>query len=488
MTSLANAVSAALIQFVWQGALVALLFSVLLVALKRSSPQSRYIAGCMALLVLAVLPIVSVWILYLPVPPLAGMKPASQVARDWTLPAWAIGALLFSLRPVWNLAHVYALRRKGAQPETWIADLASSVAKRMGCARAFRILMSAISKTPAVVGWMRPVILLPAATVAGLTVAQLETVLAHEIAHIRRHDYLINILQVMVETLLFYHPAVWWISSRIRLERELCCDDEVVRTTGDALCYSRALTLLERLRAAEPAVAVGSTGGPLSYRIRRLVGVAPPSRESWPATQALAITLALTLICVTIGVTWARARQESDTVTVEITRDKQLAIISVRVVSGPAYLRQLALRAALGVAPQQMRVQTLTFPAAFVNLSRTQQKVVENLVHDELADAELAVRTITGDSPEDQRKLRAAKERLAELQRKQSLVRGDLIARSSPEREWKVQVLAHQVEQFREEYQGKLAPGTNPALEAQYTQLQQALDSAMKDLAAVGAP
>lgn len=123
MTSLANAVSAALIQFVWQGALVALLFSVLLIALKRSSPQSRYIAGCMALLVLAVLPLVSVWILYSPVPALVDMKPASQLARDWTLPAWAIGVLLFSLRPVWNLAHVYALRRKGTQPETWIADL-----------------------------------------------------------------------------------------------------------------------------------------------------------------------------------------------------------------------------------------------------------------------------------------------------------------------------------------------------------------------------
>ncbi len=124
-------------------------------------------------------------------------------------------------------------------------------------------------------GWIRPALLLPAATLAGLTPQQLEAVLAHELAHILRYDYVVNMLQTVVETLLFYHPAVWWASGRMRQERELCCDDLAVSACGDALCYARALTRLERLRVGAPAhagLALGSTGGSLLYRIRRIMG------------------------------------------------------------------------------------------------------------------------------------------------------------------------------------------------------------------------
>ena len=121
---------------------------------------------------------------------------------------------------------------------------------RMGLTRPVRLLISSLAEGPSVVGWIRPVILLPAATLLGLTPEQLEAVLAHEFAHIRRYDYLVNILQMVVETLLFYHPAVWWTSARIRHERELCCDDLAVSSCGDPLCYARALTKLERLRDA----------------------------------------------------------------------------------------------------------------------------------------------------------------------------------------------------------------------------------------------
>jgi beta-lactamase regulating signal transducer with metallopeptidase domain len=113
--------------------------------------------------------------------------------------------------------------------------------------------------------------------ILGLTPQQLGAVLAHEIAHIQRYDYLVNILQIMAETLLFYHPAVWWASGRIRHERELCCDDLAVRSCGDALCYARALTTLEKLRALSPSMAMGSTGGSLFYRIQRLMGETPGS-------------------------------------------------------------------------------------------------------------------------------------------------------------------------------------------------------------------
>ena len=103
---------------------------------------------------------------------------------------------------------------------------------------------------------MRPVILLPVAAVAALTPAQVEAILAHELAHIRRHDFLINLLQTLGETALFYHPAVWWISSRIRTEREHCCDDVAVSVCGDAREYAAALTELASWSIAHPPLAI----------------------------------------------------------------------------------------------------------------------------------------------------------------------------------------------------------------------------------------
>lgn len=156
----------------------------------------------------------------------------------------------------------------------------------------------------------------------------------------------------------------------------------------------------------------------------------------------------------------------------------------MRVVRGPAYLRPIALREAIRVLPpnpSEVRVQTITFPAAFELIGKTQYEVVKNLVSDELSEVERAVRATTGDSPEDQRKLQSLKEKLAELQHKQSLVQATGISIYRPEREWKAEVLRHRVTEFRKQYQGKL--GTNTALEAQYTQLQQALAAAEKDLA-----
>jgi beta-lactamase regulating signal transducer with metallopeptidase domain len=100
-----------------------------------------------------------------------------------------------------------------------------------------------------VIGWLRPVILLPVSVLAGLTPQMMEAILAHELAHIRRHDYLLNMLQTAIETLLFYHPAVWWVGRKIRQERENCCDDLAVTACGDALIYARALTALSRSAA-----------------------------------------------------------------------------------------------------------------------------------------------------------------------------------------------------------------------------------------------
>jgi hypothetical protein len=138
---------------------------------------------------------------------------------------------------------------------------------------------------PTVIGWLRPVVLLPIASLSGLTTQQIEMILAHELAHIRRHDFIVNLMQAVVETLLFYHPAVWWISQRIRVEREHCCDDVAVAMFGDPLQYARALTRFEELRLDPAHALLAANGGSLLTRIRRLVGTRGES-ANWSSQLA----------------------------------------------------------------------------------------------------------------------------------------------------------------------------------------------------------
>ena len=133
------------------------------------------------------------------------------------------------------------------------------------------LLESCLADVPMVIGHIRPVILMPVGLLAGLPAGQIEAILLHELAHIRRYDYLVNVLQRSVEGLLFYHPAVWWISRVIRAERENCCDDLVVATSGNVQEYAVALATLEQNRWSGREPAVAATGGSLVKRIRRLL-------------------------------------------------------------------------------------------------------------------------------------------------------------------------------------------------------------------------
>ena len=115
------------------------------------------------------------------------------------------------------------------RPVFWQERL-DRLARALRLSRPVALLESCLAEVPVVIGYVRPVILMPVGLLAGLPAGQVESILLHELAHIRRHDYLVNLLQTSVEGLLFYHPAVWWISGVIRAERENCCDDLVVAT------------------------------------------------------------------------------------------------------------------------------------------------------------------------------------------------------------------------------------------------------------------
>jgi hypothetical protein len=148
--------------------------------------------------------------------------------------------------------------------------------------------------TPSVIGAIRPLILLPVAALTTLTPGQVEALLAHELAHIRRRDYLVNLLQTVVETLLFFHPGVWWMSSRIRAEREHCCDDVAVAVCGEAESYAAALAELAAVRSGGAALAMGAVRGPILSRIKRLLDV--PEDEPRSAGGVVALLLGFALI------------------------------------------------------------------------------------------------------------------------------------------------------------------------------------------------
>jgi WD40 repeat protein/beta-lactamase regulating signal transducer with metallopeptidase domain len=193
----------------------------------------------------------------------------------WVVACWLQGVCLLSARLVVGWFAIERLKRVGTRPVA--KDLLSrldDLAGRLRVSQPVRLLESTLAELPAVIGCLRPIVLLPAQACMGLPAEQLEAILAHELAHIKRCDYAINCLQVVVETLLFYHPAVWWLSQAIRREREQCCDDIAVSLCRDRFTYARALTAMEALRGRAPslAMAVGSHGGSLRRRVLRLLG------------------------------------------------------------------------------------------------------------------------------------------------------------------------------------------------------------------------
>ena len=416
MTSpIAQALSLALLHFIWQGAAVGIVLWVTLLFLRKSPASARYFASCAALAILAVLPAVTMWTLW-PRPhtaefiaggtwiraanPLGSALPWLAQVQSWALPVWSLGVLMLSVRLVWAAKQVYKLRRLGTPAGDPVLAAVSALASRMGL-RPVHVLISALADGPSVVGWIRPVILLPSATLLGLTTEQLETVLAHELAHVKRYDYLVNVLQMVVETLLFYHPAVWWTSSRIRRERELCCDDLAVGCCGNALCYARALTTLERMRITTPPMAMGSTGGPLGYRILRLVGAR--NEGQGPSRLAGLAALGVGLICFALNAHWARGQQvpamppESHrevAVQADDTGAKQIAELQERLRQAEEQLAQ---------ARQQLAAVLTTTDRANEELQNSEKVQVLQKALRDMEDRLKASREEHGDFPEEER-------------------------------------------------------------------------------------
>jgi len=334
-----------LLHFLWEGVLIAAVYAAARKWFARSagpgfSPDARYALACAALAVMAAAPLIT-WSLmntatavpvtvpanfaatastFAPAGPTAPVSLRNGVPSalpepllPWVVAVWLAGSMAFWLRLLGGWIRAVRLRSRLVRPAptAWQQAL-DRLKTRLRVGHPVRLLISSVVQAPSVVGWLRPVILVPVGALTGLPPDQIEALLLHELAHIRRHDYLVNMLQSLVETLLFYHPAVWWISDHIRTERELCCDDVAVAVTGDVLTYARALAGLESARMTNFTAAMAASGGSLAHRIARLLGQSRPVPRTLagPGIVAAAIFLAATTVVV-FGQTAARPEFEA---------------------------------------------------------------------------------------------------------------------------------------------------------------------------------
>lgn len=190
---------------------------------------------------------------------------------------WLGGVLLFSLRFCGGIWQVSRLKKRKINNigDVWQTKF-DNLCDQTGVRRTVKFLQSELVKTPMVVGWIKPIVIVPSSVLLGLNPRELETIIAHELIHIRRHDYLVNILQSFVEIILFFHPLAWWISAQLRRERENACDDEVLKIfAGERLLYANALANLEdfrsRINNLTAPNGVAANGGNLIMRIQRII-------------------------------------------------------------------------------------------------------------------------------------------------------------------------------------------------------------------------
>jgi beta-lactamase regulating signal transducer with metallopeptidase domain len=331
-----------LVHSLWQGALVALGAALLLVFMRSFRPQTRYLVGVMALLLMFGMSVVTFVGLYrsglqvntqtaYAVQPTAVTAAGESTAvenqqsgaslfttvttffRDYfrrhlplIVTVWLLGMLVLVLKFLGGFLFNMRLKTQHNRPlpGTWQKRM-QELCRKTGVSRPVRLLESALARVPMVVGYLKPVVLVPVGMVGGLPASQVEALLAHELAHIARKDYLVNMLQQVVDILYFYHPGVRWLSSFVRSERENCCDDFAVSSAADSLTYAKALTNVQELagNSPEPALAITGKTPRLLNRVKRLL---KPVKKGSQFTEGF-VGACIMLLCIFTLVVGANA-------------------------------------------------------------------------------------------------------------------------------------------------------------------------------------
>lgn len=276
-----------LIHFLWQGLLLAVLLNTVLPLCRNAI--ARHNCALATLLMMAWAPVLTFLFLH----NVTNTAPAENAGGgtlvqtlppvpwiDWLVVFWLVGVAVLSLRALGGWYLVQSSKRLDTLPlPAELLQRCQRLQRRLLWTSPVLFLLSRRIDVPMVIGFLRPVILIPVSALAGLPPRQLDALILHELAHIRRFDTVTNILLVAVETVLFYHPAVWWVSRQVRIEREHCCDDFAVSACGDVTAYVEALTSLATGKGAGRA-ALAANGGKLKDRVARLLDTPAQSRRS----------------------------------------------------------------------------------------------------------------------------------------------------------------------------------------------------------------
>lgn len=338
-----------LVHFVWQGILTAIILIVVLRLLRRQSPNTRYMVSSFTLFILACTPIITYLVLLtitqtpnrtpqatevtIEIPDGVNHPNATVPVQDTAIPDstlstpetnesfrdaylvlqqhlslqfkpylpglvyfWIFGVLIFSL---WRFVGWLGLQRLKT---VYVSPVSDAVYERfhqlmlyMQISQSVELLESSIAEVPLTMGWLKPVIIIPTSVITGLSPDQLDCIIAHELAHIRRYDYLVNLFQCAVETVFFFHPCVWWISNTIRSERELCCDEIASKVTGGVFTYVKALAKLEEMRFYFAQLAMAASAGNVLFRIRYLLELPQSKTNIHHAMAVIPIALLCTV-------------------------------------------------------------------------------------------------------------------------------------------------------------------------------------------------
>ena len=330
----------ALINFLWQGLVIALVLEIALGLAGRKNASLRYVLCGLALAVMPLCLMATYWALGREIPamtdgtistgavatgaisshepPLSfALQPAvhaiTEVASRETpfldlnrcMPGiaacWLMGVVLLTGRKAGGFYVLWRLQKRGVSgPSNAMAELFLQACDKIGVdSRRVSLKISSLVQVPITMGWLRTIVLFPAALLSGLNTNEIELLLAHELAHIRRCDYLVNLLQTVIETLFFYHPFTWWISRRMRQERENGCDDLVATSSTEALAYAKVLLHLESLRTPSASLATAANGGSLLQRVERLIGC-PTSNSGMGLPSLLVLLFILGVITTTV--------------------------------------------------------------------------------------------------------------------------------------------------------------------------------------------
>lgn len=327
-SNLSSALGWTLIHSIWQGIAIVLIFSILYYFYKPSN--TRYWLGLCALCLQFLSSLVSFIAIYEPVKNLSYVSENQvfshfltqtsnlaftpqklsffqqvelflQSNLDLFVTFWMIGTSILLLRLVLGFTYVQGLKVQQVRPiSADIQELMDKLLEKIQMPTTIKLLESARATVPLTIGWLKPVVLLPVGITTGLSVKQLEAILAHELAHIKRYDYLVNIFQNFVEILFFFHPATWFISAKVRDERENCCDDYAVKICGDRMILAKALTQVASYQQQPRlAMAFGAKRQTFMDRIKRIIGIndsKPMSYGNWAAVLGMILVVALGVV------------------------------------------------------------------------------------------------------------------------------------------------------------------------------------------------